>query len=152
MDSLQQMFGHSTRSARQAALKGIMNSKMGKGTRVRDHVLKMMDYLNDVEIQGAQIDNNSKIDMVLKSLPETFKEFKVNYNMNKRNMTLTELMNELHSVEEIYCSEKSLRSINITEKASSSRPKSKGKGMGNLFVIEKTRKISEGSVKMQLGT
>ncbi|XP_052294703.1 uncharacterized protein LOC127901431 [Citrus sinensis] len=76
MDSLQQMFGQGTRFARQAALKGIMNSKMGKGTRVHDHVLKMMDYLNEAEIQGAQIDDNLKIDMVLESLPETFKEFK----------------------------------------------------------------------------
>ncbi|KAH9671204.1 hypothetical protein KPL70_017270 [Citrus sinensis] len=122
------MFGQSTRSVRQAALKGIMNSKMGKGTRVRDHVLKMMDYLNEAEIQGAQIDDNSKIDMVLESLPETFKEFKVNYNMNKRNMTLTELMNKLHSTEEIYRAEKSLGSINITEKSSSSGPKPKSKG------------------------
>ncbi|KAH9670955.1 hypothetical protein KPL70_017162 [Citrus sinensis] len=122
------MFGQSTRSARQAALKGIMNSKMGKGKRVRDHVLKMMDYLNEAKIQGAQIDDNSKIDMVLESLPETFKEFKVNYNMNKRNMNLTKLMNELHSAEEIYRTEKSLGSINITEKSSSSGPKPKGKG------------------------
>ena len=66
--------------------------------------------------------------MVLESLPETFKEFKVNYNMNKRNITLTELMNELHSTEEIYRAEKSLGSINIAEKCSSSRPKPKGKG------------------------
>ena len=101
---------------------------MGKGTGVCDHVLKMMDYLNEAEIQGAQIDDNSKIDMVLESLPETFKEFKVNHNMNKRNMTLIELMNEFHSAEEIYRAEKSLRSINIAEKCSSSRPKLKGKG------------------------
>lgn len=127
-DSLQQMFGQSTRSARQAALKGIMNSKIGKGTRVHDHVLKMIDYLNEAEIQGAQIDDNSKIDMVLESLPKTFKEFKVNYNMNKRNMTLTELINELHSAEEIYRAKKSLGIINITEKSSSSGPKLKGKG------------------------
>ena len=99
---------------------------MGKGTRVRDHVLKMMDYLNEAKIQGAQIDDNSKIDMVLESLPKKFKEIKVNYNMNKRNMTLTELMNGLHSAEEIYHAEKSLGSINITEKGSSSRPKTKG--------------------------
>ena len=69
MDSLQEMFGQSTRFARQAALKGIMNCKMGKGTRDCDHVLKMMDYLTKAEIQGAQINDNSKIDMVLESLP-----------------------------------------------------------------------------------
>ena len=93
-----------------------MNRKMGKGTRVRDHILKMMDYLNEAEIKGSQIDDNSKINMVLESLLETFKKFKVNYNMNKRNMTLIELMNELYFAGEIYHVEKSLGSINIAEK------------------------------------
>ena len=99
MESLQEMFGQSTRSARQAVLKGVMNSKIEKSTRVHDHVLKMMDYLNETEIQGAQINGNSKIDMVLESLKKIFKEFKVNYNINKRNMTSTKLMIELHSSE-----------------------------------------------------
>ena len=53
-------------------LKGVMNSKMGNGIRVRDHVLKMMDYLNEAETQGAQVDDNSKIEIVLESLLETF--------------------------------------------------------------------------------
>ena len=92
MESLQEMFGQSTRFARQATLKGVMNSKMGKSTRVRDHILKIMDHLNEAKIKGAQIDDNLKIDMVLESLPKIFKQFKVNYNMNKRNMTLIELM------------------------------------------------------------
>ena len=99
MESLQEMFGQSTRFARQATLKGVMNSKMGKSTRVRDHILKIMDHLNEAKIKGAQIDDNLKIDMVLESLPKTFKEFKVNYNMNKRNMNSTKLMTELHSSE-----------------------------------------------------
>lgn len=60
-----------------------------------------MDYLNEAEIQGAEIDDNSEIDMVLKSLLKTSKAF-FNYNINKKNMTLIELMNELHLVEEIY--------------------------------------------------
>ncbi|KAH9752611.1 hypothetical protein KPL71_014762 [Citrus sinensis] len=170
MDSLQEMFGRNTRSARQAALKGIMNCKMGKGTRVRDHVLKIMDYLNEAEIQGAQIDDNSKIDMVLESLPKKFKEFKVNYNMNKRNMTLTELMNELHSAEEIYCTEKSLGSIKIANKVLLLGPSRKArvrrklgkrnrlpskmasrKANASSVDRKETRKISEGSVKLQYG-
>ena len=31
----------------------------------------------------------------LQSLPESFKEFRLNYNMNKKVYTLSELMNEL---------------------------------------------------------
>ena len=33
--------------------------------------------------------------MILQSLPESFKEFRLNYNMNKNIYTLFELMNEL---------------------------------------------------------
>ena len=33
--------------------------------------------------------------MILQSLPESFKEFRFNYNMNKKIYTLSELKNEL---------------------------------------------------------
>ena len=40
--------------------------------------------------------------MLLETLSEAFNQFKViNYNMNKMKLTMTELMNELHSVEEV---------------------------------------------------
>ena len=32
--------------------------------------------------------------MILQSLPESFKEFRLNYNMNKKICSLSELMNE----------------------------------------------------------
>ncbi|KAH9678657.1 hypothetical protein KPL71_025802 [Citrus sinensis] len=76
MASLHQMFGQNTHFSREAALKRITDTKMEEGTKVRDHVLKMMDYLNEVEIHGVQINDKSKINMVIESLPDTFKEFK----------------------------------------------------------------------------
>ncbi|KAH9666169.1 hypothetical protein KPL70_020543 [Citrus sinensis] len=78
MACLHQMFGQNTHFAREAALKHITDTKMEEGTKVRDHVLKMMDYLNEVEIHGVQINDKSKINMVIESLPDTFKEFKKN--------------------------------------------------------------------------
>ncbi|KAH9769114.1 hypothetical protein KPL71_011873 [Citrus sinensis] len=78
MASLHQMFGQNTHFAREAALKRITDTKMEEGTKVRDHVLKMMDYLNEVEIHGVQINDKSKINIVIESLPDTFKEFKRN--------------------------------------------------------------------------
>ncbi|KAH9699146.1 hypothetical protein KPL71_024234 [Citrus sinensis] len=79
MASLHQMFGQNIHFAREAALKRITDTKMEEGTKVRDHVLKMMDYLNEVEIYGVQINDKSKINMVIESLPDTFKEFKKNF-------------------------------------------------------------------------
>ncbi|KAK9187740.1 hypothetical protein WN944_019139 [Citrus x changshan-huyou] len=51
MDSLHQMFGQNIHFARKAALKRITDTKMEEGTKVRDHVFKMMDYLNEEEQQ-----------------------------------------------------------------------------------------------------
>ncbi|KAH9741143.1 hypothetical protein KPL70_002513 [Citrus sinensis] len=121
MASLHQMFGQNTHFAREAALKRITDTKMEEGTKVRDHVLKMMDYLNEVEIHSVQINDKSKINMVIESLPDTFKEFKVSYILNNKDMTLIELMHELHAIEEFYHSRK------LPEKGFSSRLKSKDK-------------------------
>ena len=41
------------------------------------------------------------MDMILWSLLESFKEFRLNYNMNKKIYSLSELMNELVATEDI---------------------------------------------------
>ena len=62
----------------------------------------MVDFLNKTEIQLAQIDEETKINMVLESLLDVFNEFKVNYNLNKMRLAMVEFMNEMHANEEIY--------------------------------------------------
>ena len=45
-----------------------------EGTPIRDHVLKMIALLNELEILGAEIDGETQIDFVLNSLQsESFK-------------------------------------------------------------------------------
>ena len=61
----------------------------------------MISYLNTSEVLGADIDGESQVDMILQSLPESFKEFRLNYNMNKKIYTLSEMMNELVAAEDI---------------------------------------------------
>ena len=41
------------------------------------------------------------MDMILQSLPKSFKEFRLNYNMSKKIYSLSELMNELVAAEGI---------------------------------------------------
>ena len=63
--------------------------------------------------------------MMLQSLPESFKEFKLNYNINKKIYTLFELMNELVATKGIL----GTASVNTNmAEASFSKPKLKGKG------------------------
>ena len=100
MLSLKEMFDEQGRSARQGTIRLILNTKMAQGTPIRGHCLKMISYLNKLEILGAKIDGESQADMILQSLPESFKKFRLNYNTNKKIYTLSELMNELVAAEE----------------------------------------------------
>ena len=99
MLSLKEMFGEQGRSARQDTMKLILNTKMAQGTLVREHCLKMISYLNTMEVLGVDIDGESQVDMILPSLPKSFKVFRLNYNMNKKIYTLSKLINELVAME-----------------------------------------------------
>ena len=63
--------------------------------------------------------------MILQSLPKSFKEFTLNYNMNKKIYSLFELINELVTAEGILGT--SSVYANMTN-ASTSQPKLKDKG------------------------
>ena len=82
MMNLKEMFGE-TRSTRQKAMKDLMNTTMAETTLVRDHVLKMINLLNELEILRAEIDGESHVDTILQSLLDSYNQFCLNYNMNK---------------------------------------------------------------------
>ena len=82
-------------------MRQIYNMKMVEGTSVREHCLKMISNLNTFEVLGADIDGESQVDMILQSPPESFKKFRLNYNMNKKIYSLSELMNDLVAAEGI---------------------------------------------------
>ncbi|KAH0724965.1 hypothetical protein KY284_000830 [Solanum tuberosum] len=54
------MFGDQGQSAKQTAMRTLMNTKMVEGTPVRDHVMKMIGFLNELEVLRAEIDNDSQ--------------------------------------------------------------------------------------------
>ena len=91
------------------------------------------------EIHGVQIDDKSKINMVIESLLGTFQEFKVNYILSNKDVTLIEFMHELHIIEEFYHKKK------LPKKGFSSKHKSKDKdkkkkvGIRKLIINGKSR-------------
>ena len=56
MESPQVMFRQPSDQSRHDAFKAAMNAKMKAETSVRKHILKMINWLNEVEIHGAVID------------------------------------------------------------------------------------------------
>ena len=49
MDSLKGMFGDHGRPARQVAMQRLMGAKMAEGVFIREHILKMISFLNELE-------------------------------------------------------------------------------------------------------
>ena len=125
MLSLKEMFSEQGHSARLETMRQIYNTKMAEGTSIKEHYLMMISHLNTLEVLGADIDEESQADMILQSLSESFKEFRLNYNKNKKIYTLSKLVNELVVAEGILGT--SSVDANMVE-ATSSQPKSKGKG------------------------
>ena len=119
----------------------LISTKMAEGTPVQDHMLKMMDSLNELDVLGAAIDAESQIDIILESLPESFNNFKVNYNMNKMNLTLAELSSQLVVTEGIM---KKKPTALMTEKSfAKSKPKGKGR-KGKKKLVPKGPKAENG--------
>ena len=56
MESLQGMFGQPSERQRHEAMVSAMTTRMKEGTSVREHLLRMMTYLNTAETHGAPID------------------------------------------------------------------------------------------------
>ncbi|XP_061366724.1 uncharacterized protein LOC133309882 [Gastrolobium bilobum] len=94
------------------------------GGSVRDHCLSMIANFKKAEDHGVRFEQEVKVDLLLQSLPDCFSQFKMNYNMNKFNLDLTQLMHELESVEQSLVKQGS--AFHVGE--SSGKPKGKPKG------------------------
>ena len=55
------MFGEQGRPARQIFMRALMNTMMVEWTPMRDHVLKMFNYLNTLDVLGGEINVNPKL-------------------------------------------------------------------------------------------
>nr|XP_018625358.1 uncharacterized protein LOC108942811 [Nicotiana tomentosiformis] len=122
LESLKEMLGEQNHAAKQTSMKPLLNTKMTEGSSVRDHVLKMMSFLNELEVLGDVIDEESQVEMVLQILPDSFQQFRLNYNMNKMDLSLAKLLNELQAAESIIKQQAPVVALNV-EKASISKSK-----------------------------
>ncbi|MCQ7016890.1 retrotransposon gag domain-containing protein, partial [Clostridioides difficile] len=103
-----------------------MSASMPERTSVRDHVLKMMENLNEIEMLGGNIDNDSKVDMILHSLPKSYENFRLNAIMSKKDYSLAELLTDLVAAEGLM-GKGSQAHISVQTRSSSSKGVNKKK-------------------------
>ncbi|KAK8644739.1 hypothetical protein V6N13_124039 [Hibiscus sabdariffa] len=72
---------------------------MSEGSPVGAHVIKMMDYIQTLEKLGFALNDELAIDVVLQSLPDSFNQFILNFNMNEIEKTLPQLLGMLSTAE-----------------------------------------------------
>ncbi|KAL4323794.1 hypothetical protein GQ457_11G030890 [Hibiscus cannabinus] len=72
---------------------------MSEGSPVGAHVIKMMGYIQALEKLGFPLNDELAIDVVLQSLPDSFNQFVLNFNMNEINKTLPQLLGMLRTAE-----------------------------------------------------
>ncbi|KAL4386179.1 hypothetical protein GQ457_09G016860 [Hibiscus cannabinus] len=79
--------------------KALFQCKMSEGSLVGAHVIKMMGYIQALEKLGFALNDELAIDVVLQSLPDSFSQFILNFNMNEIEKTLPQLLGMLRTVE-----------------------------------------------------
>ncbi|KAK5794472.1 hypothetical protein PVK06_035701 [Gossypium arboreum] len=76
--------------ARQSATTNLMNSQHKISTPVKEHILKLMGFFVEAEDNEDELDMNTQIEIVFKSLTKEFAGFKVAY----KALTLTQFMKD----------------------------------------------------------
>lgn len=102
----------------------------------------MIGFFNEMEILEVEINVKTKVNMMLETLLDSFKQFKLDYSMNKL-VNLLKLMRELHRVEGIL---KDKKSVHMVVNSLNSFTKKKKNKNGN---TQKKRKESSRARKIR---
>ena len=96
---LQKLYGVQTWYERFVTSKELFQMRMGEGTSFHEHGLKMIGLIKKLSNLGIVTDNDFYVDLILQSLPKSFDQFVMNFNMEKNEVTINELVNMLVTAE-----------------------------------------------------
>ena len=80
-------------------MKALNECKMAHGTSVSAHVLKMKGHLDQLKRLGPPLSKELTIDTIMGSLPSSYDQFVMNYNMHNMDKSITELLGMLKNAE-----------------------------------------------------
>ena len=125
MVHLKGMFQEQARQERFTTTKALNACKMTSGTLVSAHVLKMKGLIDQLDKLGAPISHELATDLILGSLPESYDQFVMNYNMHYMEKSIAELHGMLKNVE---TNIQTKNPVFVVQKGEGMKRKGKGKG------------------------
>ncbi|KAK8708635.1 hypothetical protein V6N13_059673 [Hibiscus sabdariffa] len=99
IQNLNEIYEGQAHQERYETSKALFQCKMSEGSPVGAHVIKMMGYIQTLEKLGFALNDELAVDVVLQSLPDSFNQFVLNFNMNEINKTLPQLLGMLRTAE-----------------------------------------------------
>ncbi|KAJ1381434.1 gag-polypeptide of LTR copia-type [Sesbania bispinosa] len=127
INHLKKMYGGQSRTARYQVSKNLFKSIMTANAQAGPHVLKMINLIEQLEKSGCRLGKELSQDLILQSLLGTFSQFIVNFNMNKMDCDLHEMLNLLIDYENQIASDKTKGTVMVVGKSN----KKKGTGKSN---------------------
>ena len=88
---------------------------MEQNCSISEHILRMSGYHNHLAQLGVNLPDDSVIDIVLQSLPPSYKGFVMNYNMQGMEKTIPEIFATLKAVEVEIKKEHQVLMVNMKE-------------------------------------
>ncbi|KAL0361611.1 UNVERIFIED_CONTAM: hypothetical protein Sradi_3845600 [Sesamum radiatum] len=92
---MKEVYAVPDRHIRYATTKVFFGIKMAEGSSVQSHEVKMLSLVEKLEDLKAGLNNDTYIDMIIKSLPPSYEPFISNYNINGLEKSIHELINML---------------------------------------------------------
>ncbi|KAK1647287.1 hypothetical protein QYE76_065092 [Lolium multiflorum] len=110
------------------ASKQFFSCMMEEGSSVSEHMFAMSGHAKKLSDMGMMIPNQLGIHRVLQSLPPSYKNFVMNYNMQNMNKDLPELFSMLKSAEVEIKKENQVLMVNKTTSFKRRASLTRGKG------------------------
>ncbi|KAK9098293.1 hypothetical protein Syun_025338 [Stephania yunnanensis] len=89
--TLKEMFQQQARQERLETVRNLHSCKMTEDASVSPHVLKMKCYVDQLDRLEFPINQELATDLILNSLPESYSQFLMNYNMNNMEKSISKL-------------------------------------------------------------
>ncbi|XP_057547719.1 uncharacterized protein LOC130826175 [Amaranthus tricolor] len=135
IQQLRTMFEKNARLERFEANCKLLECKLGKGKPVRPHVFALIGHFQVMEKLGFPYPKELATDIVIRSLPETFDAFRLNFYMQGGEATLPELHGMLIQAERSLPSEPALKDVLMVRKNKKFKKKGVPKWNGNGKVV-----------------